>query len=157
MEDVATQLEEMEQEEKKVIEVTTQFWGSVVHDKKLEQLTTQLQEAKGQLETLETSLRALPPDFQITKSTQLKELHQHVVKERECQERHSTQLDDFQDIGVQLLIKAVSDKKDVTDKIVEHPLAHDLTGSREIAEKVKDITQQYEDFKQKINGYTMSS
>ena len=45
--------------------------------------------------------------------------------------------------------------------MVEHPLAHDLTGSQEIVEKVKqqvkEITQQYDNFKQKISEYTMSS
>ena len=61
------------------------------------------------------------------------------------QQRHSTQLDEFQEIGAQLSVKVVSalqavqeGKKEVTNKMVEHPLAHDLTGSREIAEKVKE-------------------
>ena len=42
MEDMATHLEEIEQEAKKVTEATTQFWGSVVQDEKLAQLTKQL-------------------------------------------------------------------------------------------------------------------
>ena len=45
--------------------------------------------------------------------------------------------------------------------MVEHPLAHDLIGSREITdrvkEQIKEITQQYDDFKQKISEYIMSS
>ena len=108
MEDLVTQLEEMEQEAKKVTEETTQFWGSVVQDEQLEQLNTQMQEEEGQLATLKTSLRALPPVVQITKSAQLKELQQSVVKAWEHQQRRSTQLDEFQDIGVQLSVYEVA-------------------------------------------------
>ena len=74
MGDLATQLKEMEQEAKKVAQDTKQFCGSVVQDEQLEQLTTQLQEVEGQLETLKTLLRALPPVVQITKFAELKEL-----------------------------------------------------------------------------------
>ena len=52
-------------------------------------------------------------------------------------------------------------KKEVTAKLVEHPLKQDLLGSQEIAGKiqaqVKNITQQYDDIKLKINEYTMST
>ena len=52
-------------------------------------------------------------------------------------------------------------KKDATTKIVEHPLEREVTESWETTEKikeqVKDITQQYKDFKVKINIYTISS
>ena len=45
--------------------------------------------------------------------------------------------------------------------MVEHPLKHDLAGSQEIIEKVKEqfneMTQLYDDFKLKINEYSMSS
>ena len=45
--------------------------------------------------------------------------------------------------------------------MVEHPLKHDLTQSQEIVEKVKEevkeINQQYDNFKLKINEYSMSS
>ena len=68
MEYLAKQLEEMDQEAKKVTETTTQFWGSIVQDEKLEQLTTQSQKAKGQLAKLKTSLRVIPPVVQITNS-----------------------------------------------------------------------------------------
>ena len=78
------------------------------------------------------------------------------------------QLDEFQDIGAQLFIKEASilqvvqeGRKDVTEKIAEHPLAREVTESWETTEKikeqVKEITQQYEDFKMKINRYTISS
>ena len=40
IEDIATQFESMEQEAKTIMEVTTQFWQSVVQDKQLDQLTT---------------------------------------------------------------------------------------------------------------------
>ena len=52
-------------------------------------------------------------------------------------------------------------RKDVTSKIIEHLLEHEATESREIAEKikeqVKEITQQYDEFKVKINEYTIFS
>ena len=37
----------MEQEAKTVMEETTHFWKSIVKDEQLDQLTTQVQEAKG--------------------------------------------------------------------------------------------------------------
>ena len=50
-------------------------------------------------------------------------------------------------------------KKEVTMKLVEYPLKKDFLGSQDIVEKiqaqVKEITQQYDDFKLKINEYTM--
>ena len=42
MEDLATQLDEMEQEAKNVTGATTQFWGRVVQDEKSKQMTTKL-------------------------------------------------------------------------------------------------------------------
>ena len=39
IEEIATQFEEMEQEAKNITEAMTQFWGSVVQDERLEQLT----------------------------------------------------------------------------------------------------------------------
>ena len=51
-------------------------------------------------------------------------------------------------------------RKDDTANIADQPLEHELTNNRDIAEKikqqVKEITQQYEDFKVKISGYTIS-
>ena len=71
---LATQLDEMEQEAKKVMDVTTLFWGSIVQDEQLAQLTTQLQEEEGKLTKLKTSLRVMPLMVHITKSVELKEL-----------------------------------------------------------------------------------
>ena len=94
--------------------------------------------------TLKTSLRALPLVVHITKCVELKELQQHVVKDQKCQRQRSMQLDEFQDLGTQISVKEFvslqvvqEGKKEVAEKIMEHPLAHDLTGSWEIAEKVK--------------------
>ena len=42
-----TQLDEMEQEAKKMTDATTYFWESVVQDEQLAQLTKQLQEEEG--------------------------------------------------------------------------------------------------------------
>ena len=45
--------------------------------------------------------------------------------------------------------------------MVEHPLKQDLLGSQNIVERiqvqVKDITQQYAEFRQNINEYTLSN
>ena len=81
---------------------------------------------------------------------------------------HTTQLDEFQFIGVHLSMKEVSvlqeaqdGQRDVTAKIIEHPLEQEVTKSHKISENVKepvkDITQEYEYFKLKISGYTLSS
>ena len=52
-------------------------------------------------------------------------------------------------------------KKEVNVKMVEHPLKQDLLGCQNLAEKikmqVKEITQQCDNFKLKINEYTMSN
>ena len=37
--EIAAQFEEIEQEAKNIIEAMTQFWGSVIQDEQLEQLT----------------------------------------------------------------------------------------------------------------------
>ena len=95
---IAAQFDELEQDAKNIIEVMTQFWGNIVNDEKLEQLTTQLQEAKNQLATLKKSLRTMLPIVSITWSAKLKELHQQVVKAQERQQKRSDQLDEFQEI-----------------------------------------------------------
>ena len=167
MEDLATNLEEMEQEAKKVTKGTMQFWGTIVQDEKLEQLTKQLQEEEGYLVKLKMKLREIPPVFQITRFAELKELQQHIRKAREIQQRTIEKLDEFQDLGAHLSAKVVAalkatqeGKKEVVEKMVEHPFKHNLTGSQEIAEQVKEqvkvISQQYDDFKMKINKYSMS-
>ena len=108
----------------------------------------------------------MPPIVQITRSTELKELQQQVGKAQEW--KRNDQLDEFQEIGAQLSVKAVvalqamqEGKKEVNAKLVEHPLKQDLLESQDLAEKiktqVKEITQQYNDFKLKINEYTMSN
>ena len=72
----------------------------------------------------------------------------------------------FQETGGQLSMKAVAALQDVqegktgvTAKLVEHPMKQDFLGSQDIVEKIqaqaKEITQQYNDFKLKINEYTM--
>ena len=51
-------------------------------------------------------------------------------------------------------------KKDIIEKMVEHPVTQDLTTIHEIVEQFKEqvkvITQQYEYFKLTITKYTMS-
>ena len=42
------------------MEATTQFWASVIQDEKLEQLKKKLQEAEGQLTTLNIALQTMP-------------------------------------------------------------------------------------------------
>ena len=74
IEEVEAQIKELEQEAKKITEAKMQFWGSVVQDEQLEKLTEQLQEAEGQLATLKTALKAMPPVVQITRSAKLREL-----------------------------------------------------------------------------------
>ena len=64
----------MEQEAKTTMEVTTQFWQSVVQYEQLDQLAGQVQEAEGQLATLKTSLWAMPLMVQITRAEELKDL-----------------------------------------------------------------------------------
>ena len=69
----------MEQEAKNISESMTQFWGSVVQDEQLDQLTTQAQEAKGQLMTLKMALRSLSLMVHIAHSEELKYLHQRAA------------------------------------------------------------------------------
>ena len=54
---LVTQLEEMEKEEKQVIDATTQFWESVVQAEQLEQFNTYFEDEEGKIATLRTSLR----------------------------------------------------------------------------------------------------
>ena len=55
---------------------------------------------------------------------------------KERQQRQTTQLDEFQDIGAQLFIIVLSElhapqegKKEITENMVEHPVTHDLMAS----------------------------
>ena len=47
IEDLTTDLEDMEQEVKQVTDATIKFWGSVVQDEQLEQLTIEFQVDEG--------------------------------------------------------------------------------------------------------------
>ena len=76
IEEIAAQFDDMEKDAKKVMEETTQFWGSVIQDEQLDQLTKQLQEAETQLETLKTVLRKMPQIVSIKQFAELKELQQ---------------------------------------------------------------------------------
>ena len=78
IEDIETKFEGMEKEAKTIMEATTQvfFWKSIVQDENLDQLTTQVQESKGQLTTLKTSLRDMPLMVHTTWAEELKDLHQ---------------------------------------------------------------------------------
>ena len=74
IEEIATYFEETKQDAKNIMEATTQFWGSVIQDEQLEQLTKKLQEAENQLEMLKTTLKTMPPLVSITWSAELKEI-----------------------------------------------------------------------------------
>ena len=74
-------------------------------------------------------LRTMPQIVSITQLAGLKELHQQVVKAQEWQRKRSDQLDEFQEIGTQLLGKAVivlhavqDGKKEVNAKMLDNPL-----------------------------------
>ena len=47
IEEIVTQFKTMEQKANTIMEMTTQFWQSVVQDVQLDQLTAQVQEAEG--------------------------------------------------------------------------------------------------------------
>ena len=105
--------------------------------------------------------------MQITKVVELKDLQQRVTKERERKQRHSAQLDEFQEIGAQLSVKVVfalqesyKGKKNVAAKMVDHLVNHDIKMSQEITERVKEQVkvniQQSAYFKAKIDEYASS-
>ena len=73
-------------------------------------------------------------------------------KSQEWQQNHNEQLDEFQEIGAKLCVKTVvtlhaihEGNKEVTKKMVEHPLKQDFFASQEISKRiqvqVKEITQ----------------
>ena len=64
----------MEQEAKTIMEAKMHFWQSIIKNEQLDQLTVQVQEAKGKLMTLMTSLRAMPLMVQITWAKELKDV-----------------------------------------------------------------------------------
>ena len=81
---------------------------------------------------------------QITCSEELKDLQQWASWAQEHQHKHNTQLDEFQDIGRQLDVKAVialqavqEGRKLVDSKVgVEHPLKHDMLNCWDTVEGV---------------------
>ena len=76
IEEIAAQFDDMEKDAKKVMEETTQFWGSVIQDEQLDQLTKQLQEVDNHMEILKTTLRKMPQIVSIKQFAELKELQQ---------------------------------------------------------------------------------
>ena len=76
----AAQFEAMEQEAKKISEERTQFWGSVIQDEQLDQLTMQAREADNKLTTLKMKLRTMLLMVQVPWSIELRELQQRDTK-----------------------------------------------------------------------------
>ena len=116
---------------------------------------------------MRVSLRAMHLTMQITKEMNLKALQQRETKEREHHQHRTTQLDEFQDISEQFVLKALNglqavqeSRKEVTAKIFKHPCEQDVADCMEINDKTKvqveEFKQQYEDFKIQINMYTIS-
>ena len=66
-----------------------------------------MREVEGQLVASRMSLQAMNPILQVTKTLELKALQQRVNKARERQECRTMQLDEFQYINMQLVLKAV--------------------------------------------------
>ena len=67
------------------------------------------------------------------------------MKVQERKQWRITQLDEFWEIGEKLSIKEVSalqetqeGKREIAEKMVEHPITHDLMVSQVIAEKFKE-------------------
>ena len=65
-------------------------------------------------------------------------------KAQEWQQKHSDQLDEFQEIGAQLSVKAIAalqvmqdGKKKVNANMVEHSLKHDHLMCQDVANKFK--------------------
>ena len=76
----------------------------------------------------------IPQMVQVKRYEELKELQQRVGKAQECQQKHTKQLDEFQDIDAQLsgqefnaLQETQEGKKEIAEKMVEHLVTHDLT------------------------------
>ena len=75
---------------------------------------------------------------------ELKYLQHWFGKARQHQWKHNDQLDEFQEIGAQLSVKAVAalqavkeGKKKVNANMVEHTLKQDFLWSQDLAEKIK--------------------
>ena len=134
IEEFVAQFEGMEQEEMAIANEMKQFWKSVIQDDQLEQLAKQVREAEAQLMTLKMLLQTMPLMVQITCSKYLKDLQQRAARAQERQHKSNTQLDEFQDIGGQLSVKAVVElqvvqagRKMVDGKVKEdHPLKKEL-------------------------------
>ena len=81
--------------------------------------------------------------IQLTRSTELIELQQRVAKAQEWQHKCNAQLEEFQDIGAYLDIKALvmlqvvqDGKNTLNTKLVEHPVKQDLLRCQDEAKKV---------------------
>ena len=150
------------------MEAITQFWQSVVQDDQLDQLTIQAQEDVGQL-TMNTSLWEMPLMVQIMRAEEIKDLQQRASYAQEFQQRHHGQLDEFQEIGGQLDVKAVAMLQEVQEnrQLVdgnaqeEHLMQQALNNFQSVADKVQlqvhEIAQQFGYFKAWTLAYTLLS
>ena len=105
---------------------------------------------------LNTVLRALPLMVQITRYEELKDLHQIGAHAQEHQQKHRAQLDEFQEVGGQLVVKAIAtlqvlqeSQKMVNNKFgTAHPVQQDVLNCQSAANKVQlqvhEIAQQFE-------------
>ena len=107
IEEITAQFEAMEEEVNMITKAMTQFQKSVIQDDQLDELTKQAWKAKAQLMTLKTSLKEMPLIVKIACFEELKDLQQRASIAQERHQKRSTQLDEFQDIGRQLEVKAV--------------------------------------------------
>ena len=80
IEDVTTNIAELEKETQIIIEQITQFWGSLAQDEELHQLDIQLGEVEAHFTTLRGYLKMMPTLAKVTKALELKELQQRVNK-----------------------------------------------------------------------------
>ena len=107
--------------------------------------------------------------MQITHATELQDLQQRSSWAQERQQKRREKVDEFQEIGGQLAVKAIATLQAVQEnrKMVdskdseEHPVQQTLTNCQSIASKVqlqvREITQQFEDFKDKTLSHTLST
>ena len=82
---------------------------------------------------------------QITRAEELKDLQQRATCAQEHQQKHHAQLDEFQEIDGQLVVKVVAMLQEVKEhrQIVnskaneEHPVKQDLTNCQSTSNKVQ--------------------
>ena len=114
-------------------------------------------------------LKAMLLMVQITRSIELKDLQQRTTRAQEHQQKRHEKLDEFQEIGSQLAIKAIATPHDIQDNrqlvknkaCEEHPIQQTLTNCQSITSKVqlqvREIAQQFEDFKDRTSAHTLST